>query len=213
MITAAIYDGDGIFTGQFVGGPSQDHIVRAVPGGCHAWLFDGDPPDIRRYRVSGGQLIEYQPPQPTSTADVDWVWHADLWRWVALPTVAARLRQRDAEVSALVVSKSAEPIALDGMTFDADETARGRMLGTLLQLLLGLGLPAGWEGWRDHDNIMRWASVADMVVRDGLAALTRAIAEREQGLLLAAWAIKATLATLPTVEAIDAFDISQGWPA
>ena len=78
--------------------------------------------------------------------------------------------------------------------------------------LRGDGLPAGWVGWRDAANEMRWADDDAPTVLTNLTVLARAIEDREQALLVASWAHKDNIAELEDIDAIAAYDVTAGWP-
>ena len=104
------------------------------------------------------------------------------------------------------------PVTASGASFDADTTARERISGMIARLQRGDGLPVGWMGWRDAENVMRWACDSAEAVLAHLTALARAIEDREQALLVASWQHKAAIAALPDVDAILAYDVAAGWP-
>ena len=60
---------------------------------------------------------------------------------------------------------------------------------------------------------MHWAADDAATVLTSLTALSRAIENREQALLIAAWQHKAAIAALTSVEALLAYDVTAGWPA
>ena len=96
--------------------------------------------------------------------------------------------------------------------FDADRVSRERISGTIARLQRGDGLPAGWVGWRDACNDMHWATDDAATVLANLIALSRAIEDREQALLVASWAHKAAIAALEDIDAILGYDVTTGWP-
>jgi len=104
------------------------------------------------------------------------------------------------------------PVAVAGTAFDADATARERISGMIARLQRGDGLPVGWLGWRDAENVMHWADDSAEAVLAHLTALARAIEDREQALLVASWRHKAAIAALPDVDAILAYDVTADWP-
>lgn len=103
------------------------------------------------------------------------------------------------------------PVTVLGARFDADATARERISGMIARLQRGDGLPAGWLGWRDAENVMHWADDNAETVLAHLTALARAIEDREQALLVTSWQHKAAIAALPDVDAILAYDVAAGW--
>ena len=97
--------------------------------------------------------------------------------------------------------------------FDADQTARERISGMIARLQRGDGLPNGWVGWRDASNQQQWATDNAATVLSNLTALSRAIEDREQALLIAGWTHKANIEALTDVDAILAYDVTVGWPS
>ena len=96
--------------------------------------------------------------------------------------------------------------------FDADKVSRERISGMIARLQRGDGLPTGWVGWRDASNQQQWATDNAETVLANLTALSRAIEDREQALLVAAWQHKAAIAALSDIDAILAYDVTAGWP-
>lgn len=139
------------------------------------------------------------------------IWDRDARTWVARVDLAIAARCDDVDVER--ARRHAAPIDYATARFDADAEARENITGVLLRLLRGDGLPADWIGWRDADNAMHWVADDAATVQVELAALSRAIEDRKQALLIAAWTHKAALAALGTVEAVLAYDLSSGWPA
>lgn len=123
-------------------------------------------------------------------------------------TQSARTDKKQA-VTGEALSRSLAPCS----GFDADDTARSRISGTLARLQRGDGLPIGWVGWRDADNNMHWAEDGAAAVLAHLTALLRAIEDREQALLVAAWQHKKNLEDLEDIDAIVNYDLTLGWPA
>lgn len=75
----------GIFEGPVLERPDNAGYP-ALPAGCGVWAFEGDVPDRLRWRVLDGVLVEYQPAAPEATPELEWVWDAGTWRWVAQQT-------------------------------------------------------------------------------------------------------------------------------
>ena len=84
--------------------------------------------------------------------------------------------------------------------------------GMIARLNRGDELPTGWMGWRDAANEMHWATDDAATVLANLTALSRAIEDREQALLVASWAHKANIVALEDIDAIAAYDVTAGWP-
>ena len=132
-----------------------------------------------------------------------------------IPTVSGWLPNLDAAREAKVQQVAAElnkRLYLPCNGFDADNVSRERISGTIARLQRGDGLPAGWLGWRDADNNMHWATDDAATVLANLTALSCAIEDREQALLIAAWQHKANIAALTDIDAIIGYDATTGWP-
>jgi len=95
--------------------------------------------------------------------------------------------------------------------FDADKVSRERISGMIARLQRGDGLPAGWLGWRDASNDMQWAADDAATVLASLTALSLAIENREQALLVASWTHKANISALDDIDAILAYDVTAAW--
>ena len=147
-----------------------------------------------------GQRFEREP-RPTGWHE----WEATSESW--LPNLdaarASKLQQVAAELNARLY------LPCNG--FDADKVSRERISGMIARLQRGDGLPAGWLGWRDAANEMRWADDDPATVLANLTALARAIEEREQALLVASWAHKANIAALEDIDAILSYDVTTSW--
>lgn len=155
--------------------------------------------------LHGGEIL----PIPDRPSEFHyWDWTSKAW----LPDLDHARTARQAEVGTEFIRRDLAPITYAGTAFDANAQARENIGGTLSRLLRGDGLPGGWIGWRDHANAMHWATDDAETVQTHLAALSRAIEDRKQALLVAAWTHKAALDALATVEAILAYDITAAWP-
>lgn len=192
--------GEILCVGEAPDGSSLGHLEHVIE----------NPPDlagsIDDHYVSAGRVIA-KPPQPS--AFHRWDWPTKSW----LPELDRARTSRQAALRAEFARRNLAPIASAGAVFDADTQARENISGTLGRLLRGDGLPGGWIGWRDHANAMHWAADDAATVQAHLTTLSRAIEDRKQALLVAAWAHKAALAALTDIDAIIAYDIVAGWPA
>jgi len=134
----------------------------------------------------------------------DWDWTTKSW----LPNLDAaresKLQQVAAELSARLY------LPCNG--FDADKVSRERISGMIARLQRGDGLPAGWMGWRDAENNMHWITDDAAAVLTNLTALSRAIEDREQALLVASWTHKANIAALTDIDAIISYDVTANCP-
>lgn len=212
-MNGAYYDPQtGLFSGRYAGGPTLEWIRQNAPDGAAVWVYDTERPDPLRYRIEKGALVEYQPPKPTDTADVLYVWDADAWRWAPTPSLAVRQAQVCVQIEAERDRQSYMPILFEGVVFQADAESRGLISGTLARILRGDGLPGPWIGWRDVSNEMHWADLSADAVRIKLAGLSTAIEDRESALRIATWQRKAAVRALTDVAAVDGFDVTAGWP-
>lgn len=100
------------------------------------------------------------------------------------------------------------PITVSGAPFDADQVSRDRITHLRKRLQEGRGLPPEWMGWRDASNAMHWADATDAEVLAHLTALSEAIENREQALLVTGWTLKAQIEAAATVDQVQAI----AWP-
>ena len=151
--------------------------------------------------VEAGQFIAL-PARPSKY--YDWDWTTKSW----LPNLDAA---REAKLQSVATELNAR-LYLPCNGFDADKVSRDRISGTIARLQRGDGLPIGWMGWRDANNDMHWADDDPATVLANLTALSRAIEDREQVLLIAGWTHKANIAALEDIDAILAYDVTANWP-
>lgn len=149
----------------------------------------------------GNKTLHSAPPKPEHH---EWDWPTKSW----LPNLDAAKAAKKAEVEA----ELARRIYLPYNGFDADPLSRERISGTIARLQRGDPLPAGWVGWRDFSNQQQWAADDAVTVLANLTALSRAIEDREQALLIAAWTHKAAIASLADIDAALAYPVAAGWP-
>jgi len=132
-------------------------------------------------------------------------WDINSESW--LPNLDAAKAAKKGEIEA----ELARRLYLPCNGFDADTLSRERISGMISRLQRGDPLPAGWVGWRDASNQQQWATDDAATVLANLTALSRAIEDREQALLIAAWQHKAAIAALTSVEALLAYDVTTVW--
>ena len=163
-----------------------------------------DPPsdiDFNENYIFEGAL-KSRPLKPSSHHE--WDWSTKSW----LPNLDAARNAKLQEVAAELNKR----LYLPCNGFDADKVSRERISGMVARLQRGDGLPAGWVGWRDAANEMHWAEDDAATVLANLTALSRAIEDREQALLIAAWDHKRNIADLPDIDAIIGYDVTANWP-
>lgn len=131
--------------------------------------------------------------------------------WV-LDTAPAK-RQLAQAVDRLRDQKHASPIAVGATLFDADAQSVENIRGLIARIERGDGLTTGWLGWRVFDNTMVWADWTAPQVLQGLYDVACALEDRKQSLLAAAWAHKAAIQGLETLEEVQGYDVSTGWPS
>lgn len=157
--------------------------------------------DAHTHYVQNDELVPF-PSKPSPHHD--WDWPTKSW----LPNLNAARNAKLQEVAAELSTR----LYLPCNGFDADKTSRERISGMIARLQRGDGLPAGWMGWRDTANEMQWVTDDAATVLANLTALSRAIEDREQALLVASWAHKARIDALSDIDAILAYDVTAGWP-
>lgn len=150
--------------------------------------------------------VKEKPERPSNSHE--WDWSTKTWQ----PNAADAREKKHVAITQEFTRRTFAPILYEGAPFDADErVSRPRITGLHQRLERGDPLPPQWKGWRDENNAMHWGTATPAEVRTHLAGLSRAIEDREQALLVAAWQHKAALAALTTVEDILAYDVTQGW--
>ena len=151
--------------------------------------------------VDGVKTLHTAPARPPHH---EWDWTTKSW----LPDLDAAREAKLQQVAAELNTR----LYLPCNGFDADPVSRGRISGTIARLQRGNGLPAGWIGWRDANNQQQWAEESAATVLANLTALSCAIEDREQALLVASWAHKAAINALEDIDAILGYDVTAGWP-
>ena len=134
--------------------------------------------------------------EPWETFDPATGWQADL---AALRAIKWEAIKSEREARRLV-------IATDRGPFDADETAKTNLLGTLASFtILGDAAPATVT-WKLHDNSMVTLSRADFT--DAALAVLAGV----EAVYAHSFALEAMLAAAADAAAINAIDVSTGWP-
>lgn len=140
------------------------------------------------------------------------------WDWTVLDwTLQANALEEEKSVRARAVdalrdSKLDEPILYNGVVFDADPLSVSNIEGLARRIERGGGLTPGWLGWRTFDNTMVWVSATPAEVLSSLYGISRALEDRRQYVMAAAWRHKDALHALPTIDAVTGYDITAGWP-
>ena len=174
--------------------------IEHYPAGENEAIFISDVYCPDGYVENGSLLPLPESPSPHH----EWDWATKSW----LPNLDAA---RESKLQQVAVELNTR-LYLPCNGFDADKVSRDRISGTIARLQRGGGLPAGWMGWRDAANEMRWETDDAATVLANLTALSRAIEDREQALLVASWTHKANIAALTDIDAILAYDVTAGWP-
>jgi len=156
--------------------------------------------DLSEDYIQDGEIVRRpQSPSPHH----DWDWTSKSW----LPNLNAAKAAKKAEIE----TELSRRLYLPCNGFDADKVSRERISGMIARLQRGDGLPAGWLGWRDASNDMQWAADDAATVLASLTALSLAIENREQALLVASWTHKANISALDDIDAILAYDVTAAW--
>lgn len=178
----------------------------------------------RFHPTNGVILISTDEHIPAVKSDQRW---RDYQAWVkagntALPAepvlepLASVLERVNSKINQERFRRHELPITYASTLFDADADARENITGTIGRLMRGDGLPANWVGWRANDNSMHWeaASAEDVLLH--LRALSTAIEDRKQSLLIAAWVKKAGTEALYEAgdrDGLENYDVMAGWPS
>jgi hypothetical protein len=157
--------------------------------------------DASHHYVQNGELVPF-PEKPSPHHE--WDWPTKSW----LPNLNAARNAKLQEVAAELNRR----LYLPCNGFDADKVSRERIGGMIARLQRGDGLPAGWMGWRDASNQQQWGADDAATVLANLTALSRAIEDREQALLVASWTHKANIAALTDIDTILSYDVTANWP-
>ena len=163
-------------------------------------LLLGEALEVTSFLV--GDTFEKPPAKPS---------HYHEWDWTTKSWVPNLDAAREAKLQAVSTELNTR-LYLPCNGFDADKISRERISGMIARLQRGDGLPAGWVGWRDAENTMHWSQDDAVTVLNNLTALSRAVEDREQALLVASWTHKANIAALEDIDAILAYDVTANWP-
>ena len=177
---------------------------EGLPSGFFEVLFEGDVNELFNEYIWTEGGLKHIGPAPFPQEFYRKSEQAPYW----VPNCDAALAFRSHEVN----HELARHLYLPCNGFDADRVSRERISGMIARLQRGDGLPAGWVGWRDAANEMHWATDDPATVLANLTALSRAVEDREQALLVASWTHKDAIAALEDIDAILGYDVTAGWP-
>jgi hypothetical protein len=156
--------------------------------------------DFSEDYIQDGEIVR-RPSRPSPHHD--WDWTSKSW----LPNLNAAKAAKKTEIE----TELSRRLYLPCNGFDVDNVSRERISGMIARLQRGDGLPVGWVGWRDASNDMHWVAGDAATVLASLTALSLAIENREQALLVASWQHKANIAALTDIHAILAYDVTTAW--
>lgn len=181
----------------------DESIINSAPSDGFIAFRDVFGPENYYYSALANGLMPI-PPRPSEHHAFDYA----LKQWVDPRTLddykAAALQAGAAELARRLYL----PITVSGAPFDADQISRDRITHLRKRLQEGRGLPPEWMGWRDASNAMHWADATDAEVLAHLTALSEAIENREQALLVTGWTLKAQIEAAATVDQVQAI----AWP-
>lgn len=157
--------------------------------------------------VDSWGLVE-KPPRPSGFHQ----WDSVTRQWAAdLPAAKAFVQQL---VDRQRARRIAFPLAYDGKSLDADESARTNLSNKITEMAqrasLSLPTPAELLVWRDADN-NTWSWATPVEYANWLGGFAVAMAERGTLNYMTAWQHKTNLDALTTVEDVLAYDFSGGW--
>lgn len=187
-------------SGQIICTGSAPDFADLTPLGYTLAGGDYSSVDFSEDYIENGAIVR-RPACPSPHHE--WDWPTKSW----LPNLNAAKTAKKIEIE----TKLSHRLYLPCNGFDADKVSRERISGMIARLHRGDGLPAGWMGWRDANNQQHWAEDDAATVLANLSALSRAIEDREQALLIASWQHKANIAALTDIDAILAYDVTAGW--
>jgi len=181
----------------------DEGIINSAPSDGFIAFSDVLSPEAYYYNALADALKPL-PPRPSEHHAFDYA----LKQWIDPRTLddfkAAALQAGAAELARRLYL----PITVGGSPFDADQVSRDRITHMRKRLQEGRGLPPEWMGWRDASNAMHWADATDAEVLAHLTALSEAIENREQSLLVTGWTLKAQIEAAATVDQVQAI----AWP-
>jgi hypothetical protein len=175
-----------------------------IPDIENAIIFKGEIPeisDLSCFYVKDGILKEREKKYNDFLT-----WNKELEEWVP-DLYRARVAKKQEIETVLKRKLYEEPC--NG--FDADMVSRSRISGLLQRLQRGDGLPSGWIGWRDASNNMHWSLNTPEQVYSYLSALSLAIEDKEQAMLLSAWMHKKNIDDSNNLEYILSYPVEEGW--
>lgn len=170
--------------------------------------------DISTVKDSGdGWLVTYTGGDVLSVPNAPGNRHyQEVQDWLAVPntadaefTVAERQTTRKTEVNTLRNDKLSDGFLHNTNTYSADTDSRASLASYVANVNAGKGLPAGFT-WRTVDN--QDISFTTTTVLDLHDAMTDFL----DATFVNSWTHKTNIDAEVTVSAVDAYDITTGWP-
>lgn len=181
----------------------QDYMGLEVTGNV-------DLPDYSWVDVTstGEKVFTQAPPRPPYHT---WDWSTKSW----IPDLSAAIAARKQEIDRERDRRISLPLTYDGKTLDADARARENLKSKLEEIksreALNQPMPQQMLVWRDADNVTHsWPT--QEAYKAWLEGFAVTMSERGTMIYSACWAHKSNVEALPSVEAVAAYDIAQGWP-
>lgn len=199
------YDNNGKIL-RSVFAPDNEAELQSMPG--ENWFISDNRYSLSTVYVDNGEIVPI-PDQPSAYSTWDWETHT----WIEVPDAVTNAKTDKKKIIDQQFLKQTEaPINFENTLFDADTAvSRVRISNTIQQLTLGIGLPVGWEGWRDFFNVMHWGSSTSDEVLVKLTDLFKEISNREQRLLAKSWEYKLLIDNIGSLSEILAFESPDVW--
>lgn len=170
--------------------------------------------NITTVKISGdGWLVTYTGGDVLSVPNAPGNRHyQEVQEWIAVPntpdaefSVAERQTARKEEVNTLRNDKLNAGFLHSTKTYSADTDSRASLAAYVANVNAGKGLPASftWRAEDNSDNSFTTTTILDL--HDSMTDFLDAAYNN-------AWTHKAGLDAEVTVSAVDAYDISTGWP-
>lgn len=188
-----IYNEAGIFTGGSVDCP-ESHLDQNVPEGYGCYMGEVDPLS-QRIDIESGELMEYQPPQPS--ANHQWT---EQKRWVYVDTLEDIKIKKQAAITAAYLLANVTSFTFQGKEIQANEHSMKQIYITDSGITRRGGLKPNWLGfWKTLDNsyvaipdVATWNAFYDSIEETGTANYLKAQVK------------KARISAATTIEEVDA---------